>query len=73
MGTLAIGIGLVAFGLIGVGLGMGYATAKAVEGTARQPEATDKINRILILGLAIMESVAIYTLIIAVMMIFLLR
>ena len=73
MGLIAIGIGIVAFGLFGVGVGMGFATGKAVEGVSRQPEAVDKINRVLILGLAIMESVAIYSLIIAILIIFLLR
>lgn len=69
---LAIGIGIVGLGLVAVGLAMGHATAKALEGIARQPEAADKINRILILGLAIMESVAIYSLIIAILLIFVL-
>lgn len=70
---IAIGIGIAALGLLGVGLAMGFATGKAVEGIARQPEAVDKINRVLILGLAIMESVAIYSLIIAILIIFVLR
>jgi len=38
---------------------MGYATSKAVDATARQPEASGKINSILILGLALTESIAI--------------
>jgi F-type H+-transporting ATPase subunit c len=38
---------------------MGYATSRAVEATARQPEASGKINSILILGLALTESTAI--------------
>lgn len=70
---LFIGIGIVSLGLVGVGLAMGHATAKALDGIARQPEAADKINRVLILGLAIMESVAIYSLIIAILIIFILR
>ncbi|NLP37812.1 MAG: ATP synthase F0 subunit C [Firmicutes bacterium] len=72
-GMLAIGIGIVGLGLVGVGVAMGHATAKALDGIARQPEAADKINRVLILGLAIMESVAIYSLIIAILIIFILR
>ena len=40
------------------GLGMGLATGKAVDGVARQPEASGKINSILLLGLALTESTA---------------
>ena len=50
---------------LGAGLGMGLATAKAVEATARQPEASGKINAILLLGLALAESTAIYGFVIA--------
>jgi F-type H+-transporting ATPase subunit c len=39
---------------------MGYATGKAVDAVARQPEAAGKINAILLLGLALTESAAIY-------------
>ena len=70
---IAIGVGIVAVGFLGVGIGMGFATGKAVEGIARQPEAVDKINRVLVLGVAFMESVAIYSLIIGILVIFLLR
>jgi F-type H+-transporting ATPase subunit c len=41
------------------GLGMGLATSKAVEATARQPEASGKISSTLIMGLALTESTAI--------------
>ena len=45
---------------LGAGIMMGFATAKAVESVARQPEASGKINSILLLGLALAESTAIY-------------
>ncbi len=45
---------------MGAGIMMGFATAKAAEATARQPEASGKINSILLLGLALTESTAIY-------------
>lgn len=44
---------------------MGFATSKAVDATARQPEASGKINSILLLGLALAESTAIYSFVIA--------
>jgi F-type H+-transporting ATPase subunit c len=45
-------------------LGMGKAVAGAAEGTARNPGATAAIRFSLILGLALIESLALYTLVI---------
>jgi F-type H+-transporting ATPase subunit c len=50
---------------------MGIATGKAAEATGRQPEAVNQINRILLLGLALTESIAIYGFVIALLIIFL--
>ncbi|MBQ7545443.1 MAG: ATP synthase F0 subunit C [Clostridia bacterium] len=50
---------------MGAGILMGFATSKAVDATARQPEASGKINSILLLGLALTESTAIYSFVIA--------
>lgn len=50
---------------LGAGVMMAFATSKAVESTARQPEASGKINSILLLGLALAESTAIYSFVIA--------
>ena len=52
------------------GLGMGFATGKAVEAVARQPEASGKVTATLILGLALTESTAIYGLVTALIMLF---
>lgn len=51
------------------GIGMGIATSKAAEAVSRQPEASGKINGILIIGLAITESTAIYGFVVALMLI----
>ncbi len=63
----ALGVGLAA---LGCGLGQGMATAKAAEGLARQPEAAGKIQTMLILGLAFIESLTIYALVIGLILIF---
>ena len=61
---LAIGIGLgVAIAAHGCGLGQGRAVAAALEGAARQPEAAGRLTTLMILGLAFIESLTIYTLI----------
>ncbi len=56
---------LAIFAVVGAGFGMCFATAKAVEAVARQPEASGKIQTILLLGCALAESTAIYAFVIA--------
>ncbi|MDD3244095.1 MAG: ATP synthase F0 subunit C [Eubacteriales bacterium] len=67
-GLIAIAAGLAVFTGIGAGIGMSLATGRAAEAVSRQPEASGKINSILILGLAITESTAIYGFVIALML-----
>lgn len=50
---------------LGAGAMMGYATGRACEAIARQPEASGKISSVLLLGLALAESTAIYALVIS--------
>ena len=57
-----LGIGIAAFG---GALGQGRAAATALDGIARNPGAADKIRGPMILGLALLESLVIYSLIIA--------
>jgi F-type H+-transporting ATPase subunit c len=55
------GIGVAA---LGTGLGMGNAINGALTGTARNPEASNKIMVNMIIGLALIESLCIYALVI---------
>ena len=64
----AIGAGLAMLAALGAGLGMGIATGKAAEAVARQPEASGKINAILLLGCALAESTAIYAFVVAIIL-----
>ena len=70
LGMTALGAGLAAIGCIGGGIGTGNATAKAVESIARQPEASSKIMTMLIIGGALSEATAIYSLLISILLIF---
>lgn len=70
MSFVPIGIGLCMLACMGAGLSMGLATGKAAEAVARQPEASGKINAILLLGLALTESTAIYGFVTALIMMF---
>jgi len=70
VGLIAIGAGIAVLTGLGAGIGMGIATGKAAEAAGRQPEASNKINQLLILGLAITESTAIYGFVIALIILF---
>lgn len=63
---LALGAGL-AIGLAALGgsIGQGRAAAAALEGIARNPGAANKIQTPMIIGLALIESLVIYALVIA--------
>ncbi|AGY58481.1 ATP synthase F0 subunit C [Gloeobacter kilaueensis] len=66
-----IGAGLaVGLAAIGPGIGQGIAASKAAEGIARQPEVEGRIRGTLLLSLAFMESLTIYGLLIAIVLIF---
>lgn len=72
-GLIAIGAGLAVMTGLGAGIGMGIATGKAAEAVGRQPEASGKINSILLLGLALTESTAIYGFVTALLIVFSLK
>ena len=61
------GIGIAA---LGTGLGMGNAINAALSGIARNPEASGKIQTNMIIGLALIESLCIYALVICFIMVF---
>ena len=65
----AIGMGL-AIGLaaLGGGIGQGRAAGAALEGIARNPNASDKVFTPMILGLSFIESLVIFALVIAFML-----
>jgi F-type H+-transporting ATPase subunit c len=64
-GALAIAIGVMF-----PALAMGRAIAQALEALARQPEAEKSITRTLFIGLAMIESLAIYVLVIVLIILF---
>ena len=67
----AIGAGLcMGIGAIGPALGEGNAVGKALEGMARQPEMAHTLRTNMILGCAITESTGIYSLVVALVLLF---
>ncbi|WP_319371365.1 ATP synthase F0 subunit C [uncultured Ilyobacter sp.] len=66
----AIGAGTAMIAGIGPGVGQGYAAGKAVESVARQPEAKGDIISTMVLGQAVAESTGIYSLVIALILLY---
>ena len=67
--VMAAGIGM-GIGSFGTGIGQGLAIQKAVEGVARNPGASGKIMTIMLIGLAMIESLAIYVFVVAMIILF---
>lgn len=65
----AIAAAIAVFVGFGAGIGMAITTSKALDAIARQPEADGKIRTTLLLGLAFIETTAIYGLFIAIMLV----
>jgi F-type H+-transporting ATPase subunit c len=65
--ALAIGLGAAV-----AAIAMGIAIARSSESIARQPEAKESIRTNLLLGLVFIETAVIYTLVVAIMIIFVL-
>ncbi len=61
--ALAIGLGT-----IGPGLGLGNGVGKAMEAIGRNPEAEPRIKNNMIVGLAFIEALSIYALLIALLL-----
>ena len=67
----AIGAALcMGIGAIGPGIGEGIAVGRALEGMARQPEMAGTLRTNMILGCAITETTGIYSLVIALLLMF---
>ncbi len=63
--ALAVGMGS-----IGPAFAEGRAIAAAMEAMARQPEASGTISRTLFVGLAMIETMAIYCLVVALLLLY---
>lgn len=67
----ALGAGLcMGIGAIGPALGEGNAVSHALDGIARQPEAAGELRSNMILGCAVTETTGIYSLVVALLILF---
>lgn len=66
-----IGAGIcMGFGAIGPGIGEGFAAGKACEAIGRSPQDAGLLTRTMLIGQAVSESTGIYSLVIALLMLF---
>ena len=68
--SLAAAALAVSFGAIGPALAEGRAVAAAMDAIARQPDAAGTVSRTLFVGLAMIETMAIYCLVVALLLLF---
>lgn len=66
----AIGAGIAMIAGLGPGIGQGFAAGKACEAVGRQPEAKGDITSTMLFGCAVAESTGIYSLVVAMVLIF---
>ena len=72
--TALLGAGIaMGFGAIGPGIGEGYAAGRACDGVSREPQNAGLITRTMLLGQAVSETTGIYSLVIALLMIFVVK
>ncbi|MEH6626889.1 MAG: ATP synthase F0 subunit C [Motiliproteus sp.] len=69
LSTIAVVVAI-AIGVTGPAIAMGRAISSALDAMARQPEAEKSIMRTLFIGLAMIESLAIYVLVIGLIVLF---
>jgi len=60
-----IGMGLAAAGFAGAGIGIGMVFSKMIESVARQPESEARISKYVWIGFALVETIALYGLVVA--------
>ena len=63
-----IGMGLaIGLGVIGPGIGLGFATKAIIESIARQPEVEGQISKYFYIGAGLIEACAIYALLVVIL------
>lgn len=70
LGSTVVAALAIAIGVMFPALAMGRAILQALEALARQPEAEKSITRTLFIGLAMIESLAIYVLVVVLIILF---
>lgn len=71
-GLKAVGAGLAMIGALGPGIGIGLLVQGALQAIGRNPDAAGQVQANMILGIVFAEAVAIYALVVALIVLFVL-
>ena len=72
VGLKAVGAGLAMIGALGPGIGIGVLVQGALQAIGRNPDAAGQVQANMILGIVFAEAVAIYALVVALIVLFVL-
>lgn len=72
IGLKAVGAGLAMIGALGPGIGIGLLVNGALNAMGRNPDASNTVQTNMILGIVFTEAVAIYCLVVALIILFVL-
>lgn len=72
IGLKAIGAGLAMIGALGPGFGIGILVQGALQAIGRNPDAAGTVQQNMILGIVFAEAIAIYALVVALIILFVL-
>ena len=70
-GMACLGAGIAMIAGLRPGIGQGIAASRGAEAVGRNPDAQSKIQSTMVLGIALAETTGIYSLVIAILLIFL--
>ena len=65
-----IGVGLMAFGMLGAAVGIGTIFGSLVKAIARNPSAADQMQRMAFIGAGLAEAMGLFSFVIAMLLIF---
>ncbi len=65
-----IGAGLAVIGVIGAGIGIGNIFASFIQAVGRNPSARDEVFPMTMLGFALVEAIALFALVVALVILF---
>lgn len=65
-----IGVGLMAFGMLGAALGVGNIFSSLLNSIARNPSAADQLQRMAFIGAGLAEAMGLFSFVIAMLIIF---
>ncbi|MCP5369111.1 MAG: F0F1 ATP synthase subunit C [Rickettsiaceae bacterium] len=65
-----IGVGLMAFGMLGAAIGVGNIFASLLNAISRNPSASEQMQKIALIGAGLVEAMGLFSFVIAILLIF---